>query len=135
MPDATLKIENPAAVTTKANPKAKDYLNFVLSADGQAEFVRKGFRPVVAGTPTGDVQGANDPAKPFPTPSKLFTIAELGGWDAVNTKFFDEKTGIVPKVQAETGKASDRGRGRPRRATGAGAAAPGRRSAPPARPP
>jgi len=105
VPDATLKIENPAAVTTKANPKAKDYLTFVLSADGQAEFVRKGFRPVVAGTPTADVQGANDPAKPFPTPSKLFTIAELGGWDAVNTKFFDEKTGIVPKVQAETGKA------------------------------
>jgi sulfate/thiosulfate-binding protein len=105
VPDATLKIENPAAVTSKANPKAKDYLDFVLSADGQAEFVRKGFRPVVAGTPTTDVQGANDPAKPFPTPSKLFTIAELGGWDAVNTKFFDEKTGIVPQVQAETGKA------------------------------
>jgi sulfate transport system substrate-binding protein len=104
VPDATLKIENPAAVTTKANPKAKDYLDFVLSADGQAQFAAKGFRPVVAGTPTGDVQGANDPAHPFPTPKKLVTIADLGGWDAVNTKFFDDKSGIVTQVQQTTGK-------------------------------
>jgi sulfate transport system substrate-binding protein len=51
-----------------------------------------------------NVQGANDPAKPFPVPSKLFTIAQLGGWDAVNTKFFDDKTGIVPQIQAAAGK-------------------------------
>jgi ABC-type sulfate transport system substrate-binding protein len=37
-------------------------------------------------------------------PSKLFTIAELGGWEAVNAKFFEEKTGIVPEVQKATGK-------------------------------
>ena len=30
-------------------------------------------------------------------PSKLFTIADLGGWEAVNAKFFEEKTGIVPR--------------------------------------
>ena len=70
MPDETIKIENPAAVTTKATPKAKDYLDYVLSADGQAEFAAKGFRPVVAGTPTSDVQGANDPAQPLPDPEE-----------------------------------------------------------------
>lgn len=105
VPAATLKIENPAAVLTKANPKAAGFLTFVLSADGQAEFVKKGFRPVVAGTPVSDVQGANDPAKPFPTPAKLFTIADLGGWDKVTSRFFDEKTGIVPQIQKATGKA------------------------------
>ncbi|MGI3782215.1 MAG: sulfate ABC transporter substrate-binding protein [Janthinobacterium lividum] len=104
VPDETIKIENPAAITTKASPKAKDYLDFVLSAQGQAEFVAKGFRPVVAGTPTTDVKGANDPANPFPTPKKLTTIADLGGWDAVNTKFFTDKTGIVSQVQQSTGK-------------------------------
>ena len=104
VPAETIKIENPAAVTTKATPKAKDYLDFVLSADGQAQFAAKGFRPVVASTPTSDVQGANDPANPFPTPKKLVTIADLGGWDAVNTKFFDDKTGIVTQVQQATGK-------------------------------
>ena len=35
---------------------------------------------------------------------KLFTIEELGGWDAVNAKFFDEGTGIVPQIQKATGK-------------------------------
>ena len=104
VPDQTVLIENPGAVTTKATPKAKDYLAYVLSAEGQAEFVAKGFRPVVEGTPVGTVEGANDPAKPFPTPAELTTITELGGWEAVNKKFFEEKTGIVPQVQQATGK-------------------------------
>ena len=104
VPDETVLIENPAAVTTKATPKAKDYLDFVLSAEGQAEFATKGFRPAVPGTPTGNVQGANDPSQPFPTPKKLVTIADLGGWDAVTKKFFDDKAGIVTEVQQSTGK-------------------------------
>src|SRR6187397_418848 len=71
VPDATLKIENPGAVLKDANPKAKAYLDFVLSTAGQEEFVKKGFRPVIADTPIGEVAGANDPAKPFPVPPKL----------------------------------------------------------------
>ncbi|HEY0239157.1 MAG TPA: sulfate ABC transporter substrate-binding protein [Friedmanniella sp.] len=104
VPDESVLIENPAAVTTKATPKAKEYLDYVLSADGQTTFASKGFRPVVPGTPVGTVQGANDPANPFPTPKKLVTIASLGGWDAVTTKFFDDKAGIVTQVQQSTGK-------------------------------
>ena len=59
---------------------------------------------MIADTPVGTVEGANDPANPFPVPSKLFTIADLGGWDAVNKKFFEEETGIVPQIQKSTGK-------------------------------
>jgi sulfate/thiosulfate transport system substrate-binding protein len=103
LPDATLKIENPGAVLKNADPKANAYLDFVLSQAGQEEFVKKGFRPVIADTPIGEVAGANDPAKPFPVPAKLFTIADLGGWKAVNAKFFDEG-GIVPEVQKATGR-------------------------------
>jgi sulfate/thiosulfate transport system substrate-binding protein len=103
LPEATLKIENPGAVLKNANPKANAYLEFVLSQAGQEEFVKKGFRPVVADTPIGEVAGANDPAKPFPLPAKLFTITDLGGWDAVNAKFFDEG-GIVPEIQKATGR-------------------------------
>lgn len=103
LPDATLKIENPGAVLKDANPKAKAYLDFVLSPAGQEEFVKKGFRPVIADTPIGEVAGANDPTKPFPVPPKLFTISELGGWDAVNAKFFDEG-GLVPEIQKATGR-------------------------------
>src|SRR3954471_1291577 len=103
LPDATLKIENPGAVLKNANPKAKAYLDFVLSPAGQEEFVKKGFRPVIADSPIGEVAGANDPTKPFPVPPKLFTISELGGWDAVNAKFFDEG-GLVSEIQKATGR-------------------------------
>ena len=103
LPDATLKIENPGAVLKNANPKAKAYLDFVLSPAGQEEFVKKGFRPVIADTPIGKVAGAKDPDKPFPIPPKLFTIDDLGGWDAVNAKFFADG-GLVPEIQKATGR-------------------------------
>jgi sulfate transport system substrate-binding protein len=104
VPDATIKIENPGAVVKSADPKAKDYLDFTLSSAGPQIYASKGFRPVVAGTTVGTVEGANDPKNPFPVPSKLFTIADLGGWSAVTDKYFDDKAGIVPEIQAATGK-------------------------------
>ncbi|QGG40449.1 sulfate ABC transporter substrate-binding protein [Aeromicrobium yanjiei] len=107
VPDDTLKIENPAAVTVDADPKAKKFLDYVLTKEGQQEYVSKGFRPLesVQGVEVGTVEGANDEADPFPTPSKLFTIdGDLGGWDAINTKFFDENDGIITKIIAESGK-------------------------------
>jgi len=104
VPDETLLIENPAAVLKDANPRAKAYLDFVLSVAGQTEFTKLGFRPVIDGVPHVDVEGAIDPAQPYPEPAHLVTIADLGGWDAVTAKFFDEKTGLVPEIQAATGK-------------------------------
>ena len=105
VPDNTLLIENPAAVLKDADPKAQKYLDFVLSPTGQEEFAKKGFRPVIDGVSVGQVEGANDPAKPFPAPAGLFTVADdLGGWKAVNKKFFEEETGLVPQIQKATGK-------------------------------
>lgn len=105
VPDSTLLIENPGAVTKSADPKALAYLEFVLSPEGQVEFARKGFRPVTAGVEIPEVQGANDPKNPFPKPARLFTINDdLGGWSAVNKKFFTESTGLVPRIQQQTGK-------------------------------
>src|SRR6185369_8188416 len=67
-PDTTLLIENPAAVTKTADPKATAYLNFVLTTAGQRAFALKGFRPVVSGVDTSGIPGVRDPADPFPTP-------------------------------------------------------------------
>ena len=105
VPDDTLLIENPAAVTKDADPKAKAFLDYATSAAGQTEYAKVGFRPVVDGVSV-QVEGANDPANPFPTPNKLETITDdFGGWPAAAKKFFDENDGIVTKIQAAQGKA------------------------------
>jgi len=104
VPDETLLIENPAAVTVKANSKAKDYLDYLESKDGQTIFAQKGWRPVVDGVDV-NVEGANDPSDPFPEPEKLLTIDDdFGGWSDAGKKFFDEDNGIVTKIQQATGK-------------------------------
>lgn len=105
VPDTTLLIENPGAVTKSADPRATTWLEFVLSKEGQTEFVKKGFRPVTDLTGV-KVDGALDPANPFPAPTKkLQTIAaDFGGWSAVNTKYFDANNGLVTKIQKESGK-------------------------------
>ena len=102
VPQESILIENPAAVTKSAPKAAADFLAYVLSPAGQKIFAAHGFRPVVAGTATGAVSGANDPSNPFPVVPKLATIAQLGGWKAVNAKFFD-KGGIVTTIEDEVG--------------------------------
>lgn len=103
VPQQDLLIQNPAAVTASAPTAAKNFLHFVLSSQGQKIFAEQGFRPAVKGTPIPAVAGANNPHDPFPTPAKLATIAQMGGWDSVDTKFFDENNGIVTKIEAANG--------------------------------
>jgi sulfate transport system substrate-binding protein len=98
VPNDTLLIQNPAALTTKAKPAAKDFLAFQLSKQGQTDYAKAGFRPVVSGIST-DVPGANDPSNPFPAVPKQFTIDKnFGGWDKANPEFFDDKNGIITKI-------------------------------------
>jgi len=104
VPDETLLIETPGAVTTDASPVAQSFLDFVLTPEAQTEFVKAGYRPVIDGV-SAEVEGANDPADPFPAPKVLLTVGkDFGGWPAASEKFFTEETGIVPQIQAETGK-------------------------------
>lgn len=100
VPQQDLLIQNPAAVTKTAPQAAKEFLRFVFSEQGQKIFAAQGFRPAVHGTPIPTVKGANDPSNPFPTPAKLATISDLGGWASADTKFFDETNGIVTKIEA-----------------------------------
>ncbi len=107
IPDTTMLIENPGAVLTEANPKANEWLDFVLSTDGQRQFALKGFRPVIEDVDYGEVEGANDPSDPFPAPKVLLTVeANFGSWDELSKKFFDEETGSITKIITASGKAS-----------------------------
>jgi sulfate/thiosulfate transport system substrate-binding protein len=103
VPQESILIENPAAVTVRASAAAKNFLAYALSVAGQQIFARHGFRPAVPGVTVGAVPGANDPAQPFPAVTKLTTIAELGGWTAVNDRYFDQHHGIVTKIESDVG--------------------------------
>ncbi|MBG0830055.1 sulfate ABC transporter substrate-binding protein [Planomonospora sp. ID67723] len=95
VPDSTILIENPVAVTknSKHPAEAKAFLDFLYSADAQKIFAENGYRPV-----TKDVPGAA-----FPTPPALFTIADLGGWPKVTAEFFDPKGSIMADIERGLG--------------------------------
>ncbi|MDH2414313.1 sulfate ABC transporter substrate-binding protein [Nocardioides sp. CER19] len=113
VPDDTLKIENPGAVTKTAPKAAKDFLAYQTSKEGQAEYAKSGFRPVVDGVDVPEVEGANDPSNPFPAPAKLFTITDtFGGWGEAADKYFGDGTegkplGLITAIQQATGKGVD----------------------------
>ena len=104
VPDQDLLIQNPGTVTTDASAEAKKFLEYLTGKEAQTDYAEEGFRPLDSSIKP-EVEGANDPSNPFPTPKKLLTIdKDFGGWSEANTKFFDENDGIVTKIQAETGK-------------------------------
>ena len=102
VPDQTILIENPVAATKNAkDPKlAKSFVDFLYTPTAQKIFVGKGYRPVVKDTPGADK---------FPTPKDLFDITKFGGWDKVNTDFFDPANGIVAKIFQDQGKSTESG--------------------------
>lgn len=98
IPDQTILIENPVAVTKvgDAPDKAKAFVDYLTTPDAQNAYASKGYRPVIAGI-------APPPGFTFPTPSGLFTIDYVGGWDAVMTRFFDKTNGIVSQIEQGIG--------------------------------
>jgi sulfate transport system substrate-binding protein len=96
IPDATILIENPAAVTAKSEhpAEARAFLDFLHGATAQRIFAANGYRPTAAGVPG---------APSFPTPRGLFTIADLGGWTTVTADFFDPQQGVMADVERRLG--------------------------------
>jgi sulfate/thiosulfate transport system substrate-binding protein len=93
-PPNTILIENPIAVTSEAsNPTlANNFVKYLYSDAGQKLFASQGYRPVVK---------ADLDTSKFPTPSGLFTIDSLGGWDKVNTEFFSATAPLGSITQIE----------------------------------
>jgi sulfate transport system substrate-binding protein len=98
VPDQTILIENPVAVTEDASEAAPGFLEFLTSDEAQKVFGEEGYRPVVKSVfETFD----------FPTPAGLFTIADVGGWATVQKEFFDRETGFMADVQRELGEPTE----------------------------
>jgi sulfate transport system substrate-binding protein len=94
IPDETILIENPIAVTTKAGPKAKAFVDYVVSEPAQKIYAAKGYRSVIPAL----VDKAT-----YPDPKKLFHITKFGGWDTVMKKFFDPADSVMQNVEKHLG--------------------------------
>ncbi len=94
IPDQTILIENPIAVTKDAGSRAKSFVNYLWTKPAQRIFAEKGYRPV-------------DPSlvdpKRFPEPKDLFTIQKFGGWGVVSDRFFDKDNGVVAGIEKSLG--------------------------------
>ena len=98
IPDQTILIENPVAATTEASEAAAGFVEFIFTDEAQQIFAEEGYRPVL-----GSVLARHT----YPAPAALFTIADLGGWNEVQSTFFDRETGFMAEVQRELGQPTD----------------------------
>ena len=96
IPKATIRIENPIAVTTKnQNPAlSAAFVRFLYSLPGQTIWGQQGYRPVL---PAALAKFS------FPVPPNLFGIDYLGGWDAVVKTWFDPSNGIMTQIEHSLG--------------------------------
>ncbi|MEP6631701.1 MAG: sulfate ABC transporter substrate-binding protein [Lapillicoccus sp.] len=92
-PATTFKIENPAAVVkTSANLKvATAFDDYLYTPAAQTLLAQAGFRVVVPAV-------AQQFASSFPTPAKLWSIADLGGWKKVDSALFAKDTGSIAVI-------------------------------------
>jgi sulfate/thiosulfate transport system substrate-binding protein len=96
--DVNVSIDNPVAVVDSNVDKhgtraiAEAFVKFLFTPEAQREFAKVGFRSV-------DEQVAKEFAAEYPKVNKLFTVQDMGGWDAVQKKFFDDGA-IFDKIQA-----------------------------------
>jgi sulfate/thiosulfate transport system substrate-binding protein len=92
-PTTTFKIENPAAVLkgSKNLATATAFNDYLYTPEAQKLLAEAGFRPV-------DTTVAQEYASKFPAPTKLWTIADLGGWKTVDSTLFKKDVGDIAKI-------------------------------------
>jgi sulfate/thiosulfate-binding protein len=95
IPEQTILIENPAAVTVDADETAAKFLEFAQSPEGQQLFADYGYRPVDPA-----VLAANRDT--LPEVAGQFTIGDLGGWTTLHDEFFGD-SGKVTQILAQQG--------------------------------
>ena len=100
VPDSTIKIETPIAVTTDADDSAQAFVDYEYTPEAQQLWADAGYRPV-------DPDVLKDNEDKFPIPADLFTIDDLGGWDQVTTDFFDPENGSIAEIEQNLGVATE----------------------------
>jgi sulfate/thiosulfate transport system substrate-binding protein len=100
IPRSTILIENPIAVLKGSDHKeeANAFLRFLRTPAAQRTFAENGYRPVNKAV-------AKEFRSRFPARPGQFTIDQLGlgGWERVQKRFFDPKTGIMARIERQVG--------------------------------
>jgi sulfate/thiosulfate transport system substrate-binding protein len=101
IPKATISIETPLATVNGSNKAAaQQFVNWLYTPAAQNIWAQNGFRSVL---PAVEKQYSGGAHPQFPFPKQLFTINYVGGWDKVDTQFFDPTNGIVAKIEQGLG--------------------------------
>src|SRR6476646_898206 len=97
IPKATLQIETPLAAVNGSNKAAaQKFVSWLYTPAAQTIWAQNGFRP-------SDVNVFRKFKAQFPPRPQLFKIGYVGGWNKVNTQFFDPTNGIVAKIEQGLG--------------------------------
>jgi sulfate transport system substrate-binding protein len=89
IPQVNISIDNPIAVVDRNVDRkgtreiAQAFVRFLYTPEAQRDFASVGFRPVNSSV-------ANQFKQQFRPVSKLFTVTDLGGWDTIQKRFFDD---------------------------------------------
>jgi sulfate/thiosulfate transport system substrate-binding protein len=102
--DPNISIEAPIAIVDKNVDKhgnravVEAFVAYLFSPEAQTEFVKAGFRPS-----DPKLIGDRDLLRSFPEIRQITTVDELGGWKALQKKFFSDG-GLFDRIQQEKGK-------------------------------
>ncbi|WP_041229646.1 sulfate ABC transporter substrate-binding protein [Rippkaea orientalis] len=100
--DYNISIDNPVAVVDKNVDKhgtrevAEAFTQFLFTPEAQREFAKVGFRPV-------DPTVAKEFEQQYPTIKNLFTVKDLGGWEKIQAKFFEDNA-VFDKILSKINK-------------------------------
>jgi sulfate/thiosulfate-binding protein len=103
-PAGSILIENPVALVDKnvdahcVRDVAEAFVDYLHSKEAKAFYTDSGYL-----RSTDPIEAkAGDPANGYPAIQDLFTVEDLGGWDALNQKLFGD-TGVVTQAIANSG--------------------------------
>ncbi|BAZ43709.1 sulfate ABC transporter periplasmic sulfate-binding protein [Chondrocystis sp. NIES-4102] len=100
--DYNISIDSPVALVDAnvdqhgTREVAQAFAEYLYTPSAQKEFAQAGFRPV-------DTTVAQEFASKFPQVQKLNTVKDFGGWEKIQTQFFDDGT-IFDKMIAKNGQ-------------------------------
>lgn len=100
--DHNISIDSPVALVDANVDKhgtrevAQAFAEYLFTKEAQQEFSKVGFRSV-------DSTVAQEYASQYPKIDKLFTVKDLGGWETIQSKFFDDGADF-DKILAKSGK-------------------------------